>query len=104
MIEEEVTLDPTFFDLSKNSKTLRKSIYHQIMYRYADTEIIEGMLFHYFLNTLEGNNGYKEHLYLYERPLLQAGLHKYGSQLQLAQVLGINRNTLRKKIHEHAID
>ncbi|TNF45412.1 MAG: Fis family transcriptional regulator, partial [Epsilonproteobacteria bacterium] len=46
----------------------------------------------------------REHLGLYEKPLIEAGLKKFGSQLQLSQVLGINRNTLRKKIHEHNID
>jgi DNA-binding protein Fis len=56
------------------------------------------------LENLNGNNEYKEHLNLYEEPLIEAGLKKFGSQLQLSQVLGINRNTLRKKIHEHNID
>ena len=58
----------------------------------------------YLETHLEGNSAYKEHLGLYEKPLIEAGLHKYGSQSKLSQILGINRNTLRKKIHEHAID
>ena len=64
----------------------------------------ERILYHYLLKHLDGNDGYREHLGLYEKPLIEAGLKKFGSQLQLSQILGINRNTLRKKIHEHNID
>ena len=104
MIEGEIALDHSKLDLSQNSKTLKKSIYHQIMYQHADAQTIEEILYHYFLKSLHGNNSYKEHIHLFERPLIEAGLKKFGSQLQLSQILGINRNTLRKKIHEHAID
>lgn len=65
---------------------------------------IEDVLYTYLFNHLDGNDAYKEHLRLYERPLIEAGLKKFDSQLQLSSVLGINRNTLRKKIHEHKID
>jgi len=61
---------------------------------------IEEILYHYLYREMEGNNDYKDYLPLYERPLIEAGLKKFGSQLKLADILGINRNTLRKKIHE----
>ncbi len=48
-----------------------------------------------------GFNIYKRELELFEKALIVAGLEKYGSQLKLAQALGINRNTLRKKINEY---
>jgi len=91
-------------NLRGNSKTLKKSIYEHLMHHSMDKRNLEQALYHYLLHQLEGNNAYKEHLGVYERPLIEAGLKKYGSQLQLSQVLGINRNTLRKKIHEHRID
>jgi DNA-binding protein Fis len=69
-----------------------------------DKNHIEEAIYYYIMEHIDGNNAYKEYLELYEKPLIEAGLKKYGSQLQLSQVLGINRNTLRKKIHEHAID
>jgi two-component system, NtrC family, nitrogen regulation response regulator GlnG len=42
---------------------------------------------------------------LVEKPLLRAVLREtHGNQLRAAQILGINRNTLRKKLTEHGID
>jgi DNA-binding protein Fis len=97
-------IDQMPIDLSDNSKTLKKSIYTYINSRSMNENEIQQAIYHYILKNLEGNNGYKEYLSLYEKPLIEAGLEKFGSQLQLSQVLGINRNTLRKKIHEHHID
>jgi two-component system nitrogen regulation response regulator GlnG len=42
---------------------------------------------------------------LVEKPLLKAVLRETrGNQVRAAQILGINRNTLRKKLNEHGID
>jgi Fis family transcriptional regulator, factor for inversion stimulation protein len=39
-----------------------------------------------------------------EKPLLEMVLHRVeGNQTQAAQLLGLNRNTLRKKIREYGI-
>ena len=70
-------------------------------------EIIERKL-------LECVRGLREHasanLYdlmigLVEKPLLRAVLRETsGNQVRAAEILGINRNTLRKKLTEHGID
>jgi len=105
MIEDlDFSLNDVPINLSNNSKTLKKSIYHYLMKHAMSTQEIQDAIYYYISKHLDGNNGYKEHLALYEKPLIEAGLKKFGSQLQLSQVLGINRNTLRKKIHEHHID
>jgi Fis family transcriptional regulator, factor for inversion stimulation protein len=40
-----------------------------------------------------------------EKPLLEVVmLHAQGNQTRAADLLGINRNTLRKKLQEHGID
>jgi DNA-binding NtrC family response regulator len=105
MIEDmDLSMESIPVNLSQNSKTLKKSIYQYLMSKSMDKQEIQEAIYYYILEHLEGNNGYKEHLDLYEVPLIEAGLEKYKSQLQLSQVLGINRNTLRKKIHEHHID
>ena len=104
-LKESVTLLDTIpLNLTANSKSLKKSIYHHLMKQTMNIDDIKEMLYDYLYTHFEGNDNYREHLGLYEIPLIEAGLKKYGSQLQLSQALGINRNTLRKKIHEHHID
>jgi len=40
-----------------------------------------------------------------EKPLLEMVLeHVGGNQTRASEMLGINRNTLRKKMHQHGID
>ncbi len=104
MLENEITLDFQKLDLSQNIRSLKASIYKQLMNRTLNSDEIESILFEYLLEHIEGNNAYREHLYLYEKPLIEAGLQKYKSQLKLSNILGLNRNTLRKKIQEHGLD
>jgi len=101
---DTLSMENITLSLEKNTKSLKESIYTHIMKQSMQASDIEDILFNYLLNHLDGNDAYKKHLSLYERPLIEAGLQKFGSQLQLSSVLGINRNTLRKKIHEHHID
>ena len=91
-------------NLTMNSKSLKKSIFLHLVKHSMDDTDIKSILYHYLSKHLDGNDGYREYLDLYEKPLIEAGLKKFGSQLQLSQILGINRNTLRKKIHEHNIN
>ncbi len=105
MIESDLfDADEIPINLTMNTKSLKKSVYSYLVQRSMDEEDIKAVLYQYLLKHLDGHDGYREHLGLYEIPLIEAGLKKFGSQLQLSQVLGINRNTLRKKIHEHHID
>ena len=105
MIEDNTyESDDIPLNLSKNSKSLKKSIFFHLFKYSMDDKDIKEVLYNYLLKNLDGNDGYREYLGLYEKPLIEAGLKKFGSQLQLSQILGINRNTLRKKIHEHNID
>ena len=100
----DLDIDNIVIDLSKNSKTLKRSIFLHILKLSLDHNEIEDLLYDYIYRNLDGNDGYREYLALYEKPLLKAGLKKFGSKLKLSQILGINRNTLRKKIHEYDID
>ncbi len=104
MLPEPIELDSSKFDLSENIKSLKASIYKQLMHKTLDTPDIEEILFEYLFDNIKGNNAYRDYLYIYERPLIKAGLEKYKSQLKLSNILGLNRNTLRKKIQEHGLD
>jgi DNA-binding protein Fis len=104
MIEQDVTIDPKSLDLSQNFKSFKVSLYKQLIKKSLTPQDIEDVLYDFFLKNLDGKNEYRDHISIYEKPLITAGLKKYKSQLQLADVLGLNRNTLRKKINELNLD
>ena len=88
-------------DLSQNAKSLKR----QVMVNYLledikDSELM-GIIENYLYDKMGSNSDYRNFLYLYEVPLIKAGLDRFKSQLQLSDKLGLNRNTLRKKIAEN---
>ena len=88
-------------DLLQNSYSLRRQVMiDYLLQDITDVELI-GIMQNYLYNKLGSNSDYRNFLYLYEVPLIKAGLSKYKSQLQLSDRLGLNRNTLRKKISEN---
>lgn len=105
MIENDtIDTESIPLDLSLNNKSLKRSVYTYLIKHTMESDDIEEILYHYLIKHLEGNDAYRKYLGLYEKPLIRAGLEKFGSQLKLSKILGINRNTLRKKIHEHDIE
>ena len=98
---DEFNIENFIPDLSQNSNSLRR----QVMISYLLQDIKEKELMDiiqaYLVDKLGSNNDYKSFLHLYEVPLIQAGLQRFKSQLQLSDKLGLNRNTLRKKIADN---
>ncbi len=88
-------------DLSTNSNSLRRQVmFYYLLQDIQDTELMD-IIQRYLEDKLGSMSDYRNFLYLYEVPLIRAGLKRFKSQLQLADKLGLNRNTLRKKITEH---
>ena len=99
----EINLDMKNFkpDLSNNSKSLRRQVMiNSLLTDIKDIELME-IIENYLFDKLGSNSDYREYLYIYEVPLIKAGLNKFKSQLQLSDKLGLNRNTLRKKIADN---
>jgi DNA-binding NtrC family response regulator len=88
-------------NISNNAHSLRKSIYFSYLFETIGEEEILMFLERYLSEHLEGENSYKDLLYLFEVPLIKASTKKYKSQVQIAKHLGLNRITLRKKLDIH---
>ncbi len=100
-IKEDIKLEKKELDISQNLKSLRRSIYKTILFKAVDRDDLYDIMYNYFSKNYKGINVYKEHLEIFEKALITAGLDIYKSQLKLSEVLGINRNTLRKKVNEY---
>lgn len=88
-------------DLSDNAYSLRKQIYFdRLMGGVGEMEVMQVME-RFLQKEMGSNNDYRKFLHLYEVPLIRTGLKMFKSQLKLSEHLGLNRNTLRKKIADN---
>jgi len=88
-------------NISNNTHSLRKSIYFSYLFETIGEDEILMFMENYMLSNMQGENSYKDFLYLLEVPILKAANKKYKSQVQIAKHLGLNRITLRKKLDIH---
>lgn len=86
---------------SQNAYSLRKSIFFSYLFESIGENEIMMLLENYILANMEGENTYRDFVYLFEAPLLRASQKKFKSQVQMAKNLGLNRITLRKKLEMH---
>lgn len=97
-------LDDVNLDLSENAHSLRRSIMINALYKNITEDELLDIITNYFRGHLPSVNAYRDSLHLFDVPIIKEGLRQHKSQLKLAEVLGINRNTLRKKIQQYSKD
>ncbi len=97
----QVELSTLEMDLSKNAISLKRQLLVLSIFQDIDDSDIMQLLYQHLYARLGSGDDYKKFLYLYEAPLIKAGLKRFKSQLQLSEKLGLNRNTLRKKISQN---
>ncbi len=100
-IEGNIKVDVSKIDLSHNAHSIRRHIYMQVQLQDINEDELMNIMEQFLKNKIGGNSDYRNYLYLYEAPLINAGLELFKTQLQLSDKLGLNRNTLRKKIAEN---
>ena len=100
-IQSDISISIKSLDLSSNAYSLKRSILLKLLMSKLDDEELMGLMHEHIKPRLGGENDYRDLLYLFEAPLINAGLQKFGTQIKLAQKLGLNRNTLRKKLSEN---
>ncbi len=106
MFGEESSSDPfepdiRSLDLSRNAFSLRRSVFLQYFAERMGEEELLLLNEAYLASRMnDGEDIYRRELFLYEVPLIRAGIKAYKSQLKMSHAFGLNRNTLRKKITE----
>ncbi len=98
---EQISPSKLMVNISNNAHSLRKSIYFSYLFETIGEDEILMFMENYTYSNMQGENSYKDFLYLLEVPLLKAATKKYKSQVQMAKHLGLNRITLRKKLEIH---
>lgn len=88
-------------DISKNCHSLKLSIFYAYIAKSISEVGLQNILEIYFEDKVGGKNDYRDLLHIFEIPLLRVSMKKFKSQLQVAEKLGLNRNTLRKKLQEY---
>ena len=100
-VGKEVDFDNLELDLSKNSYSLKRSIFLAFLFDTIKDKEITKIIEYYLKDKIGSGDDYRRFLYLYEIPLIKTSLNKFKSQLKISEKLGINRNTLRKKINSY---
>ena len=98
---EQIIPSRLMINISNNAHSLRKSIYFSYLFETIGEDEILMFMENYMYSNMQGENSYKDFLYLLEVPILKAAAKKYKSQVQMAKHLGLNRITLRKKLDIH---
>lgn len=99
--EQKVNLADFRADLSQNAKSLKRQVMVSYLHQDMQDKELMQIIENYLHDKIGSQSDYRKYLYLYEAPLIRAGLDRFTSQLQLSDKLGLNRNTLRKKIADN---
>lgn len=99
MYDVVITSDDVAIDVSKNCHTLKRAAYQALLCASLDEEQLGGIMESYFYAKLdESDDNYKRFLDIFDSAIINANHKMYKSQLMMSYKMGINRNTLRKKI------
>ncbi len=104
LFDTDTNIEDIEMDFSKNSISLRESIYRGVIFNSINEDQVATLLEGFLLKQMDDRSEYKELLEVFEIPLIKASRTKYKSQLQMAGALNINRNTLRKKINQYGLE
>lgn len=100
-LDVDIDLHKLKYDISSNCHSLRLSVLFAYIAKTIDEANLQNLLEMYFEDKIGGKNDYRDLLHIFEVPLLRASSDRFKSQLQMSEKLGLNRNTLRKKLQEY---
>ncbi|MCI4399399.1 MAG: hypothetical protein JHC37_02440 [Campylobacteraceae bacterium] len=98
-IDGDVDLSSVPIDLSENCHSLKRAVYRACLCGFVDEDQLCSIMEEYFYKHIdETDDNYKRFLEMFDLAIINANHRKFKSQLLMSYKMGINRNTLRKKI------
>ncbi len=98
-INENVDPEDIPKDISKNCHSLKRASYQALLCGTLEEKQLESIMEEYFYRLVdEEDDNYKRFLDIFDSAIINANHRMYKSQLMMSYKMGINRNTLRKKI------
>jgi DNA-binding NtrC family response regulator len=98
-IKEDIPVSSITQDISANCHSLKRSVYQALLCGSVSKEQLGAIMEEYFYAHLgESEDNYKIFLDLFDSAIINANHKMFKSQLMMSYKMGINRNTLRKKI------
>lgn len=98
-IESKIDIGSISADISENCHSLKRAVYRASLCGSVDEDQLCSIMEEYFYKHIdETDDNYKRFLDLFDLAIINANHRKFKSQLMMSYKMGINRNTLRKKI------
>ena len=85
-------------DISQNCHSLKRAVYSALIRHHQSKEEFALSMQEFFERRIELDDNYHIFLDMFDKAVILANQDKYKSQLMMAKIMGINRNTLRKKM------
>ncbi len=91
-------------DISQNCHSLKRAVYSALIgQNQNEDDFVENMR-NFFAREINEIDNYHIFLDMFDKAVILANQDKYKSQLMMSKMMGINRNTLRKKMSQLGID
>ncbi len=98
-INSYVNMSAIATDITENCHSLKRAVYQALLCNDITKEQLGLIMEEYFFENMDDSEeNYKLFLDVFDGAIINANYRKYKSQLMMSYKMGINRNTLRKKI------
>ena len=99
-IDSDTKIELPLLDISQNCHTLKRGIFKRLLDDTMDEKALVTGMSDFFSSQIEIDDNYSHFIKMFDTAVIMANHRKYKSQLMMSYKMGINRNTLRKKINE----
>jgi DNA-binding NtrC family response regulator len=103
-VDSNITAEQITADIQDNCHSLKRAVYKKLLLSGVDENSLVSIMEEFFYERCEADDNYGHFCAMFDRAVINANHRKFKSQLMMSFKMGINRNTLRKKINELGIN